>query len=229
MRKTQRLTKSVLAVTLGSALALTLCATGSASAATPVGKAAPVGKTATGLDPVPVPEDPGPEMDFQVWAGNVLESCLPVPPSGAGARTAAARAAAAKRAAVASSVVKKVTVAPGASVGEVRLSEVGRCVGAVHQQRITGAFAEGPADYRQLRAQLIALGYPSARIHRMQEHHGQPMARIDLRLGRSDGNVAVDVTAYRYVVTASPFGVPASPQVDVTKVRRKLVLSRTMS
>ncbi|MFI8425727.1 hypothetical protein [Streptomyces sp. NPDC085479] len=216
MRTVQRLPKTVTAAVLG-ALLLTAGGTGTASAATPAdqvaARAAAKAKAARALVKPPVAKPPAKapwgaptEARFRMWAGNIVDTCLPSRPQGTSP-----------------------TAVTGTTVDEVPLGLIEQCVGGHHHQRITQAFPTGPADYPRLRAQLLALGYPAERIHRIQGHHGSPVARIDLRLGRFGGDVAVDVTGYRTMVTAEPFGVPGSFEVKVTDVRRKPVIDRPQS
>ncbi|MFD8011335.1 hypothetical protein [Streptomyces sp. NPDC058955] len=218
MRTPQRLSKTVTAAVLGATLALAVGGTGAASAATPA-PGAPVAKAAAkaALTPATRPSAAkllpwrsasASEARFQKWAGNILDSCLP-------ARTMSTSGVSAT-----SDGINRI----GDSFPETPLGLIGECVGGTHQRYITRAFTTGPADYAELRARLIALGYPAARIYQMRDHTGQPVARIDLRLPRPDGRLAsaaVDVTAYRTLVTAEPFGVPASPEVHVTLVERE--------
>ncbi|MFI8370511.1 hypothetical protein [Streptomyces sp. NPDC085466] len=216
MRTVQRLPKTVTAAVLG-ALLLTAGGTGTASAATPADQAAArtaaKAKAARALVKPPVAKPPvrtpwgaPTEARFRTWAGNLVDSCLPSRPQGTG-----------------------LSAATGTTVDELPLGLIEQCVGGYHHQRITRAFPTGPADYPQLRAQLLALGYPAERIHRVHGHNSSPVARIDLRLGRLGSDMAVDVTGYRTMVTAEPFGVPRSPEVKVTDVRRKPVIDRPQS
>ncbi|MFF9146375.1 hypothetical protein ACF1BN_16090 [Streptomyces sp. NPDC014861] len=208
MRTPQRLSRTVTVTALGAVL-LTAGATGTAGAATP-GPRATAAASAARAAVVKVPalpwRDATPEARFRKWAGNLLDSCLPARPGGATGERAG------------------LSATTGTPVDEVRLGLIEQCVGDYHRRHIAQAFPTGPADYAQLRARLVGLGYPAERVHRVPGHHGSPVARIDLRLGRFGGDVAVDVTGYRYFVTVEPFGVPASPSVDVTDVRRKPVL-----
>lgn len=204
MRISQRLSKPVTAAVLGAALALT-AGTGAASAAAPAAKSpAKTSRVQVKAGPEAwrfVPAEP----HFRKWAGNVVRSCGP-------ARTQTADTDRAQRAATA-----------GTPVPEVPLGLDDQCVAHHHQDRIIRAFTPGRTDYPALRTRLLALGYPAARIQQMRGPYGSPVARVDLRLPGSA--MAVDVTGYGTLVTVEPFGVPASPDIDVTRVHREPVIS----
>ncbi|MEU6354826.1 hypothetical protein ABZ896_36850 [Streptomyces sp. NPDC047072] len=97
-----------------------------------------------------------------------------------------------------------------------------QCAAQRHQLRISKAFSgTDTVSYEALRDKLTTLKYPAARIHRMPDFSGEPVARLDLRVGA--GLLALQVTDIRKGVMVEAFGAPEG--VDVTDVRLKPPLS----
>jgi len=100
------------------------------------------------------------------------------------------------------------------------------CVAQKHQGRIWSAFlGKGRVTYEEMRDRLTGLRYPAARIHRMPDFSGKPVARLDLRMGA--GHSALEVTGLNNSVMVRVFGAPEG--VSVTEVRLRLELSRPTS
>ncbi|MFE7598672.1 hypothetical protein [Streptomyces sp. NPDC057494] len=100
------------------------------------------------------------------------------------------------------------------------------CAAQRHQLRISKAFSgKETATYEQMRDRLTTLRYPGARIHRMPNFAGRPVARIDLRVGAE--HLAVEVTDIGHSVMVEAFGAPHD--VSVTEVRLERVLARPTS
>ncbi|MEU6984785.1 hypothetical protein ABZ946_15390 [Streptomyces sp. NPDC046324] len=101
-------------------------------------------------------------------------------------------------------------------VDAVPLTSTEECVAQRHRLRISRAFAGADtATYEQLRQKLASLNYPAARIHRMPDFSGEPVARLDLRVGAE--HVALEVTDIDNGVMVEAFGAPEG--VSVTEVR----------
>lgn len=95
------------------------------------------------------------------------------------------------------------------------------CAAQKHQLRISGAFLRtDTATYEEMRNKLTSLNYPAARIHRMPDFSGQPVARIDLRVGAE--HLALEVTDLNAGLMVRAFGAPQD--VSVTEVRLRLQL-----
>ncbi|MFE9092831.1 hypothetical protein [Streptomyces sp. NPDC007264] len=101
-------------------------------------------------------------------------------------------------------------------VDEVPLTAEEECAAERHALRIGRAFSgTDTATYEEMQQKLVSLRYPAARIHRMPDFSGEPVARIDLRVG-SD-HLAVEVTGTYLGVMVEAFGAPEG--VSVTEVR----------
>ncbi|GEB57310.1 hypothetical protein [Streptomyces gardneri] len=108
----------------------------------------------------------------------------------------------------------------------VPLTTTEQCAAQRHQLRIRKAFAgKETATYEQMRAGLTGLEYPGARIHRMPNFAGKPVARLDLRVGA--GRLALEVTYIGHGVMVEAFGAPQD--FSVTDVRLKRHLDRPTS
>ncbi|WP_369171943.1 hypothetical protein AB5J49_29885 [Streptomyces sp. R28] len=68
-----------------------------------------------------------------------------------------------------------------------------------------------------MRDRLASLKYPAARVHRMPDFSGEPVARLDLRVGAE--HLALEVTDIDSGVLVRSFGAPLG--VSVTEVRLK--------
>ncbi|MEV6171640.1 hypothetical protein AB0L99_25885 [Streptomyces sp. NPDC051954] len=103
-------------------------------------------------------------------------------------------------------------------VDPVPLTVTEECVAQRLQLRINRAFSgTDTATYEEMRDKLTSLRYPAARIHRMRDFAGQPVARVDVRLGA--GHLALQVTDVNIGVMVEAFGAPE--YVSVTEVRLK--------
>lgn len=71
------------------------------------------------------------------------------------------------------------------------------------------------ATYGEMRDKLTSLKYPAARIHRMPDFSGEPVARLDVRVGAE--RLALEVTGINNGVMVEAFGAPEG--VSVTEVR----------
>ncbi|MFD9326309.1 hypothetical protein [Streptomyces sp. NPDC060065] len=90
------------------------------------------------------------------------------------------------------------------------------CAAQRHQLRISRAFSGiDTATYAEMRDKLTSLKYPAARIHRMPDFSGEPVARLDLRVGAE--HLALEVTDINNGVMVQAFGAPEG--VSVTEVR----------
>ncbi|WP_426367900.1 hypothetical protein [Streptomyces sp. E-08] len=100
------------------------------------------------------------------------------------------------------------------------------CAAKRHQLRIIKAFSgKETATYEQMRDRLTTLKYPGARIHRMPNFAGRPVARLDLRVGAE--HLALEVTDIGHSVMVEAFGAPHD--VSVTEVRLKREPARPTS
>jgi len=91
---------------------------------------------------------------------------------------------------------------------------------------ITKAFSgKETATYEQMRDRLTTLKYPGARIYRMPNFAGEPVARLDVRVGAD--HLALEVTDIGHGVMVRAFGAPQD--VSVTDVRLKPQLDRPTS
>ncbi|MCX5405702.1 hypothetical protein OHA37_17635 [Streptomyces sp. NBC_00335] len=106
-------------------------------------------------------------------------------------------------------------------VDAVPLDATEECVAQRHQTRISRAFSgTNTGTYEELRNKLIGLQYPAARIHRMPDFNGEPVVRIDLRVGAD--HPALEVTDIGNSVMIEAFGAPDG--VSVTEVRLERLL-----
>ncbi|MFF2306122.1 hypothetical protein ACFVVP_26940 [Streptomyces sp. NPDC058128] len=97
------------------------------------------------------------------------------------------------------------------------------CAAQRHQLRISKAFSgKETGTYEQVRNLLTTLRYPGARIHRMPNFAGNPVARIDLRVGAD--HLAVEVTYIGQGVMVQAFGVPQDVSVTEVALKRELDL-----
>ena len=111
-------------------------------------------------------------------------------------------------------------------VDPVPLTEAEDCAAQKHQLRISRAFSgTDTVTYEELRDKLTSLNYPAARIHRMPDFSGEPVARLDLRVGAE--LLALEVTDINNGVLVEAFGAPEG--VSVTEVRLKPPLDRPLS
>ncbi|WP_405927218.1 hypothetical protein [Streptomyces sp. NBC_00035] len=95
------------------------------------------------------------------------------------------------------------------------------CAAQRHQLRISRAFSGmNTATYAEMRDKLTSLNYPAARIHRMPDFSGEPVARLDLRVGAE--HLALEVTDINNGVMVEAFGAPEG--VSVTEVRLEPLL-----
>ncbi|MER8236438.1 hypothetical protein [Streptomyces sp. NPDC094049] len=100
------------------------------------------------------------------------------------------------------------------------------CAAQRHQFRISKAFSgKETATHEQMRARLTTLRYPGARIHRMRDFAGEPVVRLDLRVGAE--HLALEVTGIGHGVMVQAFGAPQD--VSVTEVRLKRQVDRPTS
>ncbi|MFD0150216.1 hypothetical protein ACWGQ4_23885 [Streptomyces sp. NPDC055721] len=249
MRTPNRLAKIVLAAALGS-MALTACgtadATGKPSAkASAVAVGAPAEQkpkpVATPTPTRSLPSDdlashPDPEMRFLALFSRVLDGCMPgglpqppspepedaLPPQNRPGQPMPEEPGDLSVPLDAPEPPPAPKPAPTRSgpVEEVPLTDMDKCVGDAHAQRIREAFdGAGPADQMDLRKELTALDYPAPRILPMPDHGGSPRARIDLRF--MGNNLVLEVTGTGGGVLVEAFGAPETEDVDVTKVKRK--------
>ncbi|MGW3416371.1 hypothetical protein [Streptomyces sp. NPDC000888] len=101
-------------------------------------------------------------------------------------------------------------------VDPVALTVAEECAAQRHQLRINRAFSGiDTATYAEMRDKLTSLKYPAARIHRMPDFSGEPVARLDLRVGAE--HLALEVTDINNGVMVEAFGAPEG--VSVTEVR----------
>ncbi|WP_418960518.1 hypothetical protein [Streptomyces tritici] len=106
-------------------------------------------------------------------------------------------------------------------VDEVPLTAEEECVAGKHASRIYNAFSgTDTATYEELRAGLANLGYPEARIHRMPDFGGEPVVRLDLRVGAD--HVALEATGTYRSVMVEAFGAPEGVSVTEVRVERQL-------
>lgn len=101
-------------------------------------------------------------------------------------------------------------------VDPVQLTTEEECAAQRHRLRISGALSGTPTTtYEEIQKKLTDLKYPTARIHRMPDFSGEPVARLDLRVGAE--HVALEITDIGNGVMVRAFGAPEG--VDVTEVR----------
>lgn len=106
-------------------------------------------------------------------------------------------------------------------VDPVPLDSTEECIAGRHQLRISSAFSRtDTATYEELRNRLVSLNYPAARIHRMPDFNGEPVARLDLRVGAE--HLALEVTDIGYGVMVEAFGAPDGVSVTEVRVERLL-------
>ncbi|MGW7045424.1 hypothetical protein ACWGDT_22510, partial [Streptomyces avermitilis] len=105
-------------------------------------------------------------------------------------------------------------------VDPVPLTASETCAAQKHQLRVSRAFSgKDTATYGEMLDKLTSLRYPAARIHRMPDFSGEPVARIDVRVGA--GLLALEVTAINHGVMVEAFGAPEYASVtEVRLVRR---------
>ncbi|MEV7524899.1 hypothetical protein [Streptomyces sp. NPDC091371] len=101
-------------------------------------------------------------------------------------------------------------------VDEVPLTTEEECAAERHVLGISKAFSgTNVATYEEMREKLTSLNYPAARIHRMPDFAGKPVARLDLRVGAEQ--LALEISSPYLGVMVEPFGAPDG--VSVTEVR----------
>ncbi|MFD3925493.1 hypothetical protein [Streptomyces sp. NPDC058614] len=106
-------------------------------------------------------------------------------------------------------------------VDPVALTVAEECAAQRHQLRISRAFSGiDTATYAEMRDKLTTLKYPAARIHRMPDFSGEPVVRLDLRVGAE--HLALEVTDINNGVMVQAFGTPEG--VSVTEVRLEPLL-----
>ncbi|WP_329384182.1 hypothetical protein OG625_22790 [Streptomyces sp. NBC_01351] len=111
-------------------------------------------------------------------------------------------------------------------VDPVPLDSAEECAAQRHQLRISNAFSgTETATYEEMRNRLTGLNYPAARIHRVPDFNGEPVVRIDLRVGAE--HLALEVTDIGNGVMVVAFGAPED--VSVTEVRLQPQLDAPMS
>lgn len=152
--------------------------------------------------------DDGAEARFLEMADLISQSCAPDVSSGV--------------AAVASASADTTAAEPTPDstlpvlVDPVPLTVTEECAAQRHQLRISRAFSgKDTATYGEMRDKLTSLNYPAARIHRMPDFSGEPVARLDVRVGAE--HLALEVTAINNGVMVEAFGAPEG--VSVTEVR----------
>ncbi|WP_329383946.1 hypothetical protein OG625_22380 [Streptomyces sp. NBC_01351] len=110
-------------------------------------------------------------------------------------------------------------------VDPVPLDSAEECAAQRHQVRISNAFSgTEAATYEEMRNRLTSLNYPAARIHRVPDFNGEPVVRIDLRVGAE--HLALEVTDIGNGVMVVAFGAPED--VSVTEVRLQPQLDAPM-
>ncbi len=247
MRTPNRLAKIVLAAALGS-MALTACGTVDATGKPPAKvSAAAVGasaKPAPAATPTPtrsLPSDdlathPDPFARFLALNSRVLDGCvpggLPEPPSLEPEESLPPQNQPGQPMPEEPEELPFPTDFPppppapepaptkSGPVEEVPLTDVEKCAGDAHAERVRTAFDDAaPADYPALQKKLTSLDYPPSFINRMPDQGGSPRARIDLRF--MGGRLVLDVTGTDRGVTAEPFGAPETEDVRITEVKRK--------
>ncbi|MFB7372160.1 hypothetical protein ACFC0D_20230 [Streptomyces sp. NPDC056222] len=101
-------------------------------------------------------------------------------------------------------------------VDEVPLTTEEECAAERHAWRLSRAFSgTDTATYEEMQKKLTSLNYPAARIYRVPDFSGEPVARLDLRVGAD--HVALEVTGTHLGVMVRAFGAPEG--VSVTEVR----------
>ncbi|MGW6567271.1 hypothetical protein [Streptomyces sp. NPDC054975] len=106
-------------------------------------------------------------------------------------------------------------------VDPVPLTSEEECAAQRHQLRFHKAFSgTDTATYEQMRNKLTSLNYPAARIHRMPDFAGEPVARIDLRVGAE--HLALEVTDIGNGVMVEAFGAPEDVSVTEVRLERQL-------
>ncbi|MFB7359274.1 hypothetical protein [Streptomyces gardneri] len=249
MRTPNRLAKIVLAAALGS-MALTACGTADATGKPPAKvSAVAVGASAKpkpAATPTPTPTrslpsddlaaHPDPEMRFLALFSRVLDGCVPgglpeppspgpeesVPPQNQPGQPMPEEPGDLSVPVDAPEPPPAPKPAPTTSgpVEEVPLTDVEKCTGDAHAERVRTAFdGAAPADYPALQKKLTSLDYPPSRIHRMPDQGGSPRARIDLRF--MGGHLVLEINGTPDQVLAEPFGVPETEDVRITEVKRK--------
>ncbi|MEU9996090.1 hypothetical protein [Streptomyces sp. NPDC050848] len=190
-------TKSLLAATLGGVVLLTGLGAQSAAAH----QASTVNTAAT--------SDGGAEARFLEMADLISQSCQPDVSDGLDA--------------VAAEPTPDSTMP--VLVDPVALTSTEECAAQKHQLRISKAFSgTDTASFEALRTKLTGLNYPAARIHRMPDFAGEPVARLDLRVGAE--HLALQVTDIGSGVMVEAFGAPEG--VSVTEVRLEPLLDAPM-
>ncbi|MFD7260430.1 hypothetical protein [Streptomyces sp. NPDC059874] len=191
------LPKSLLAATLGGVVVLAGFGVQNAGAAQ------------TSMVSVAATSDDDAEMWFLGLANLISQSCAPDVSGGAGD---VAPASTADTAAVEPAPDSTLPIL----VDAVPLLAEEQCAAERHAGRISRAFSGADtATYEQMRQKLTSLGYPAARIHRMPDFSGEPVARLDLRVGAD--RLALEVTGGHLGVMVEAFGAPEG--VSVTEVR----------
>ncbi|WP_369147837.1 hypothetical protein [Streptomyces sp. R44] len=103
----------------------------------------------------------------------------------------------------------------------VPLTPAEECAARTHQLRISRAFSgRETATYAQMRDRLTALTYPGARIHRMPDFGGEPVVRLDLRVGAE--HLALEVTGLGNGVMVRAFGAPQFVSVTEVPLEREV-------
>ncbi|MBA2811458.1 hypothetical protein E0500_029960 [Streptomyces sp. KM273126] len=152
------------------------------------------------------------EARFLEMAGLISQSCAQDVSSGSAAVTSATGADATAGEPTPDSTLPVL-------VDPVPLTVTEECAAQRHQLRISRAFSgKGTATYGEMRDKLTSLKYPAARIHRMPDFSGEPVARLDVRVGAE--HLALEVTGINNGVMVEAFGAPEG--VSVTEVRLEL-------
>ncbi|GGJ70292.1 hypothetical protein [Streptomyces brasiliensis] len=148
------------------------------------------------------------EMQFFELADLISQSCAPDVPS---STTAVASASTPD-----TTAAEPIDSPQPVLVDPVPLTAEEKCAAERHQQRISKAFSgTRTATFEEMQAKLTSLSYPAARIYRMPDFSGKPVARLDLRVGAE--HLALQVTATYLGVMVEAFGAPDG--VSVTDVR----------
>lgn len=106
-------------------------------------------------------------------------------------------------------------------VDEVPLTAEEKCAAERHARRVSTVFwGTDTATYEAVQKRLTSLGYPAARIYRMPEFAGEPVARLDLRVGAD--LLALEVSGTYLGVMVEAFGAPEGVSVTEVRLERQL-------
>ncbi|MEU8653575.1 hypothetical protein [Streptomyces sp. NPDC048737] len=114
------------------------------------------------------------------------------------------------------------------SLKEVPLTDIEKCSGSEHAQRVGEGFKNTrTTSYQAMHKKLTDLDYPASRIHQMPNHAGAPRARLDLRF--IDSHLALEVTGTSSGVIIEAFGAPETEDVKITDAKRRPTLDAPTS